>query len=217
MILLSGFAATAHADSLGIGAAIVRDLPDAVETAVPTEFGFGGALLLPLRLDLAPAAALRATARFDVARGSDHVVWQLGDSEVGEAPRWALFLSSAATVGPEVRFATEGRFRPYVAGELGAALVHTFHDIERAELLDPAKNNVTSTGNLDPYSRQLALATDVSLGAHADPVWFELGYTDVFVDEAKLLRSTPELQVRRAPYGWNALRLAVGVSVPLGG
>lgn len=217
MIALFALASEADAHSLGIGAALVRDLPDAVDTAVPTKFGLGGALLLPVRYDLTSAAALRGTVRFDVARGSDELLWQLGDSEVGEAPKWALFVSSAATVGPEVRFVREGPVRPYVAGEVGVALVHTFHNIERAELLDPKKNDLKSAGNVDPFSRQVALATDVSVGAHVAPVWFELGYTGAFLDEAKLLKSAPELQVRRAPYGWNALRVAVGVSVPLGG
>lgn len=203
--------ATADASSLGVGAALVKDLPDRVEPE--TEFGVGGALLLPLRVDLAPAAALRTTVRFDASKGRDQVTWSVGEERIGEAPEWAAFVSAAATVGPEVHFRADGPVIPYLSGEVGVALVHTFHDIERPELIPPEHRE--SPGSLDPYGRQAAFLTDVGLGALVGPGWVELGYTNAFLGDGRLRRAPEELELEHAPYAWNALRLAVGVSIPL--
>jgi hypothetical protein len=127
--------ASARASSLGVGAAVVKDLPDRVEPE--TEFGVGGALLVPFRFDLAPAAALRTTVRFDASKGRDQVTWSVGQERIGEAPKWAAFVSAAATIGPEVHLRVDGPVIPYLSGEVGVALVHTFHNIERPELIPP--------------------------------------------------------------------------------
>ena len=215
LTLLCALAAPAHASSLGIGVAVVKDLPDTLDTEVPARFGVGGALLVPIRFDLTPAAALRTTLRIDASKGDDHVTWNAGNGRIGEAPAWAAFVSTAATVGPEVRFALDGPIVPYVAGEVGLALVHTFHNIERPELILPEHR--ASPKSLDPYGRKGALIADVALGAAAGPTWFELGYTSAFVGDADLRRSEQSLELQHAAYAWNALRLTFGLTIPLGG
>src|SRR5687768_17072452 len=123
--LLGALASPARASSFGIGAAVIKDLPDfASDAQVPARFNAGGALLFPVRFDLAPAAALRGTLRFDAStKGTDYITWRTATGDrIGEEPVWAAFVSTAATVGPEVRFSVDGAVRPYVAGEAGLAL-----------------------------------------------------------------------------------------------
>lgn len=208
----------ARADSVGVGIGVAQDLPDGLETPVPTRFGPGVALVVPGRLDLTPAAALRATFRADGAFGRDHVSWIAGGGPtVGEETK-ARVVGAHLVVGPLVRWPTEGAVVPYLTGGLGLALVHTFHNVERPELFAEKDPAVLARGSyLDPFTRQLALATDVAVGLDlGERLWTEVGYGAAFLDTATLRRSDPTLDVKRQAYGWNALRLAVGLTFPLG-
>jgi hypothetical protein len=177
--------------------------------------GFG--VVAPVRIDLTPAAGLRGTVRIDATLpGNSHVTWLVCSQRAGEATRGGLVALSAA-IGPEVRLPIDGPVVPYAGAAAGLAVVHTWHNIERVELMDPASNNLDSGGNWDPFSQQLVFLTDFDLGATAGPLWFELGYTGAFVYTASLKRSTAALEVQREAYGWNAPRLGVGISIPLGG
>lgn len=215
-LLLPGWA---RADSVGVGVGLAQDLPDAFETPVPARFGPGVALLVPARLDLTAAAALRATFRAELAFGRDHVSWIAGGGPlVGEETK-ARVLGTSVVIGPEVHLPTEGKVVPYLAGGLGLALVHTFHNVERPELFEEKDPEVLDNSMyLDPFTRQVALATDVAVGVDlGDLLWAELGYGASFLDATPMRRSDPTLDVQRQAYGWNALRLAVGLTFPLGG
>ncbi len=220
----------ALAGSFGVGAAFVQDLPDAGGEA---RVGPGVSLQLPARIDLTSHASIRIGGRLDYAgggvdtgdescKGLDRISWHLtaeGGAPVraGEFANCGWLAAAGLTAGPEVYLPVEGPVRPYLAGGLGLALVANFHDIDRPELMGP-ENDLTNPNNLDPWSLVPAFLTDVAVGAmigQKTAFWVEGGYSSAWVGGADLERAEDTLDVRREPYGWNAVRLAAGVAFPL--
>ncbi|MEQ1501607.1 MAG: hypothetical protein ABMB14_05220 [Myxococcota bacterium] len=214
--LLGWLAGVAHASSIGAGAGLGVDLggDDATLGPVPS-------LWVPLRIDVSARAAIRATVSGGFTVGHDVVSWEIAaaDRRVGEETR-AIFASLGASVGPELRFPI-GAFDLYAGASVGLALVHTWHSrmdhpdlfsVERysdEELLDPL--------TINPYNRQLVPATDVAIGLTSGRLWGELGYGAQFLGRNTLIGSPEDLVVQREPFGWNAVRIVVGVAIPFGG
>jgi hypothetical protein len=153
--------------------------------------------------------------------GRDVISWEvsrdprLQSSRRHEAQR-AFYTSLAATAGPEVRLPVEGSVVPFFAAGLGLGLAGTFHsDLQRPDLFDPGVYTADDLKNprvLSPYALQPALAGDLVLGLSSGPMWFELGYQLQYLGSARLRGSPASLDARREPFGWNTLRLSVGVS-----
>lgn len=216
-------AAAAEID-LGVGAALALDLPDRASKDYAS-FGPGPSLLVPLRVGLTEHARLRSTLRADLGFGSDRVTWGVEvdgqQLRVASEDHWAMLAAAGLTVGPEVSLPVSGPVVPYLGAELGAAWVGTYHAFgpDAAILLDPDQNELDNPKNVDPYTTQLALLTDlhagVSLGA-GDGVggWAELGYSAAYLGARTLNKSPAEIDARREAYGWNPLRLAAGVRIP---
>lgn len=212
--------------SAGFGLGIGTDMPDKVSKDY-ANFGPGPGLLIPLWWELGSAARLRATARADMAMGSDRVTWAAGavdgsDVRLYDDDHLAVLVAASLTVGGEVVIPGSG-VAPYLGAELGPAWIGTYHSLDGATataLLDPEQNELDNPGNIDPYTGQVAWRSDVHLGVQpsigdTSSAWLELGYSLAFVGE-KALRKTPEdIDARRAPYGYNAIRLGVGLAFEL--
>lgn len=225
ILLLATMPLTAHAGdlSLGFGAAVSADLGDNVSDG-DTRFGPGPSLQVPIRYALADKAWIRATVRADAGWGTDRVTW--GQTVDGEEVRfystghWAMLLGTALTVGGDAGL--PGNLPLYVGAEAGPAWVTTYHSLggETQLLLDPSQNDLDSSKNLDPFTAQAALLTDLHAGALVPmsdgmKLWVETGYSLAFI-APRALNKTPEaLDARREAYGWNALRLGLGVSLAL--
>lgn len=220
---LSAAALAAEVD-LGVGAALALDMPDRTSKDY-ARFGPGPSLQIPVRVGLSDYARLRSTLRADFGFGSDRVTWGL---EVDGVPlrmasddHWAMLAAAGLTVGPEVVLPLSGSVRPYLGAEAGGAWVGTYHAFgpEAEILLDPEQNELDNPKNVDPYTTQLAFLTDLHLGATVGTEgvggWFELGYSAAFLGARPLNKAPESLDAQREAYGWNPIRLAAGVRIPL--
>ncbi|MFT5456803.1 MAG: hypothetical protein ACI9K2_003291 [Myxococcota bacterium] len=219
MVLALAAASTATAGSrIGVGAGLAADLADPA-SASHTRFAVGPSLLVPVSLGLGEYAAFRANLRADLATGRDRVTWAVGDQRTADDDHFAMLASAGLTLGAEVTFA-RGTVQPFLVAAAGPAWVGTFHSFSgpTAVLLDPAQNDLANSGNVDPATSQLVLAYEAALGARTDgPVapWLEAGFSNAWVGERDLRKTPPASKARRSAYGWNALRLAVGIGFEL--
>jgi len=199
------------------------DMPDRVSKDY-ARFGPGPSLQIPIRYSLTSIARVRATVRADMGVGSDRVTW--GRQVDGEEQRlfdddhFAMFLASGVSVGPEVVIPLNGSVQPYFGAEAGIAWVGTYHSFGGVTrtIMDPAQNDLQDSGNIDPYSSQVAFLSDLHAGGMTSGsvgAWFELGYSIAYVPEAGLNKTLKELNARRAAYGWNATRIGGGVNFRL--
>lgn len=209
----------------GVVVGVSSDLPDIV-SAEYARFGPGLMLQVPLFVEIAPAARLRAALRADLAPGSDRVVWT--QTIDGEAVRfydddhWAMLGSMALTVGGDFTGPADWPVRPYFGVDGGAARVTTWHSLggNTQILLDPAQNDLSDPRNIDPYTAQFTWLADVHAGASRDvsdrvALWLEAGYSLAFLDARPLRKTPPELDATRSAYGWNAIRVGLGVGFAL--
>lgn len=222
--LLGAAPARATELDVGVGAALSMDLPDRVSSDY-ARFGPGPSLQIPIRVGFSEHAYLRSTLRADLGIGSDRVTWALDvDGEqirVGSDEHWAMFTAAGLTLGPEIALPLDAPVVPVIGAEAGGAWVGTYHSFggDTAVLLDPAQNDLQSSGNIDPFTSQLAFLTDVHAGVASTGegvgFWGELGYSMAFLGASPLKKSPKELDARREAYGWNAARLGVGVRFSL--
>ena len=124
------------------------------------------------------------------------------------------------TAGPELVLAPDAAIRPTLGAEFGGAWVGTYHslDASTAFLMDPALNDLENANNVDPYTNQWALMTDLHAGlttGDAVGLWTEVGYSASFVAESTLRKTLAEYEARRSAFGWNAVRLTLGVRFAL--
>ncbi|MEZ4234882.1 MAG: hypothetical protein R3F59_01685 [Myxococcota bacterium] len=210
----------ALASSFGVGLGGSYDLPDAKQDEQRTRIDLGGLLVLPARIDVGPSVAVRTTFEVGVARGTDTLSWQVGDERVG-VENAALFGAGTLLVGPEVALRGDRGWWPYFGVSVGPSLVVTGHSkmTDRHDLFDPAEYSTADLGDpstVDPFSRQVVLASQLTAGIATDLLWAELGYGGSYLPAGELRRGTPGIGLRREAYGWNALRLVVGVAASFG-
>jgi hypothetical protein len=231
LVLLAALVATpaiATDVSLGVAVGASVDLPDKA-AADHTRFGPGPTLSIPLRVELAPHAFFTATLRADLGTGRDRVSWaqQAGDQpvRVASTDHWAMLTAGALTVGVEGRVPLgDSPVRPLGGLGIGGAWVSTWHSFGLADsgvdttfLIDPAQNDLSDPGNIDPYASNLALLVDVRLGCAYGvtdtlEVVGEIGYSTAFLPSTPLQKATPGLDARRDAFAWNTLRLQAGAS-----
>jgi hypothetical protein len=223
--MLSALPADAAEVTVGAGLAVAADLSDRV-SAEHTDFGPGPSLQVPVRVALSEHVSFRATGRADLGFGSDRVSW--GQVVNGTPVRfydddhWAMLAALALTGGVEVELPGALPVTPYLGAELGAAWVGTYHSLggETQLLLDPAENDLQNPSNIDPYTNQSAVLTDLHAGLSRGfssrlGGWVEGGYSVAFLSARTLQKAPTDLEARREAYGWNALRLGVGMCVAL--
>jgi hypothetical protein len=231
-MLLLASAWAAEPVTVGVGAGLGLEMPDSSSSFglladCNPETGKACApvfhLLVPVRVPLTTHTGLRIGATGVFGVGRDVITWEVSrdprlpveDQRRHEIVR-AFFTSLAATVGPEVRLPVEGNVVPFFATGVGFGFAGTFHsDLQRPDLFDSEVYTAEDLQNprvLSPYALQPALAGDLALGVTTGPVWFELGYQLQYLGSTRLRRTPDSLLARREAFGWNALRLSVGVS-----
>jgi hypothetical protein len=215
--------------SVGVGAGVAMDLGDAVSHSynTPTDFGPGPALFVPVRYSLSDRAFFRATLRADAGWGNDRVTWAQTvdgtDYRYYSDTHWSMLLGTALTIGADAKL-SGGEIAPYLGAELGPARVTTYHsfgpETGTSALLDPEQNELDNSNNVDPFTAQMTLLTDLHLGVmkqgdSGPGFWGELGYHLAYLKEAPLRKTPAAIDATREAYDWNAIRLAAGVSFPL--
>jgi hypothetical protein len=220
MIALA-LAGSAVAGTIGIGAGVSQDLPDGSTSGAQTRFDPAGSLVVPVSVDVAPNASIRATVQGTIVTGRDQIAWDVNGVGRFAEPTRTIAGLFALTLGPEIRFTRDAPVTPYLAGGLGLAVVNNWHSrMERPELFDPAvydAERLNQKFTLDPFTTQVVPVTTFGFGLRGGALWGELGYDMMFVGRSDLRRGTPALSPTREAYGWNAMRLVVGLSFPLGG
>lgn len=213
---------------IGLNAAVVADLPDPVSREY-AKFGIGPSLQIPVRVMFGERVGLRITPRFQFAAGADRVTWvrNVDGREVRfyDDDHKAYLLGGALTIGPEVAIPVNDTVAPYFGAEAGAGWIGTYHSlggesVETQHLLDPAQNDLGSPQNIDPYTSQIAFATDFHAGMRLTlndgfRLFIEGGYESSYVGAQPLQKTAAEYKAMREAYGWNALRGSVGVAFSL--
>jgi hypothetical protein len=211
---------------VGVGVGVSKDLGDAASTTNNTHLGVGPSLHIPVRYALGEHAYLRGTVRFDSAlSGQDRLTW--GQTIDGQDVRFydddhkAIMLGAGATIGLDADLTHGKGFTPYIGAEAGVAMINTYHSRLMNGILfkdeDVASNSVTS-GYLDPFTSQPTFITDLHLGGmypmtSSMALQLEAGYSLAYVDAHALSKTDEALGAMREAYGYNAIRLGVGVAL----
>lgn len=219
--------------SLGVGVEGGLDLADRQGSEAWASFGPGLGLALPVRYSLGERADLRATVRGNLASGADRVTWQDQVPGVeGAVPvqyaseeHWAMQVGAGLTVGLDTRLKDEG-LQPYLGAELGPFWVLNYHSFgassgTQALLSEYSDEELANANTVEPHTSTLTLWTDLHAGGRLPlgdgglDLWFETGYSTAFVGARPLTRTDPAISAQREAYGWNAIRLGVGVAFAL--
>lgn len=220
--------AAAFDTSVGLALGATLDLPDRVSGGY-TRFNPGGGLAIPVRVRVGESAFLRAAVRLDAATGNDRVTWNgvAGDQTVRLSSRdhWTLLTAAALTVGGEVRAPTDWPVLPLGGASIGGTWVGTYHSfgvseggVDTRPLLDPTQNDLEDPNNIDPWAGGLAILAEVHVGAAAPlsdslELIVETGYGVAFLPEAELRKTPTALEARRSAFGWNPVRVQIGLAV----
>jgi hypothetical protein len=223
LLALSGVALAAETGDMGVGVgvAMAADLPDKVSKEY-AKFGPGPSLQIPFRYQVAPLARFRASARFDLGVGSNRVHWEQEvngeDVTLYSDDHWAMFVAGGLSVGADFLLPVDSPLIPYLGAEGGVAWVGNYHSFSGSTqvLLDPEQNDLDDSSNIDPWTGQLTLLTEVHLGgdfalSEGLDLWVETGYSVAFLNARELRKTPEELNATRDPWGWNTLRIGAGV------
>jgi hypothetical protein len=209
--------------SLGVGASVGYDLPGPASDG--GAFGIAPGLWVPLTVASGERVRWRLGLRGEMGVGSDRVSWnEVVDgaaSRVTDTGHFALLATSALTVGPELALPSLGAVTPVLGVAAGPALAATFHalDADADFLLDPAQHALSDPGNLDPYTLQAALSTELHLGLRGGGAvgwWVDAGLGATWLGAAPLRTALPGVDAQRDALRWDPVRLAGGVSFALG-
>lgn len=218
--LLAPSLASAGELSIGVGVGAALDLPDRVNIGGDTKLGVGPGLYIPVRYAFGESVAFRATVRVDSSYGTGSVSWKEGDRRAYSDEPWTMYLGPAVTAGFDI--APPGTsFKPYFGAEAGVAFVNTIQSYGEStgtqQLFDAEQEDLENSNYIDGMSTQPAVMSDLHIGLRGPlsdgvDLWVETGYSLAFVDSAKVKRTPASLDVMHDPYGYNAVRLGVGVA-----
>lgn len=200
--------ALAHAGdlSVGLGGGITKDMGDpALGGEKYANFGVGLGLLVPVRYKVGDTTRLRLDLGLQMARGTDRVTWEQADTTYYVDDQPAAVTAATLGVGGDLFF---GKSPVYLGATMGGGYFVVAHSVSGAP----------SELGTDLSSRQFAPVADVHLGGYQGvgdtlAVWLEAGYSISFLDASAL--TSAGLNAQRAPFGWNAVRVGLGVSLSL--
>lgn len=210
-------------NEVGVGVGVATDLGDPA-SADHTRFKPGPSLAVPVRWNLTEESGdvllrLRATGRAELAMGNDQLTWDVGVAgttvRVSDDEHLAVLTHGGVIVGPEVVI-PNGEVSPYFGAGLGLGWIGTYHSLsgDSAVLLDPEQNDLDNPNNLDPYTSQAVIQTEMVVGvdlATEQPLFLELSMGGAWVGERALKKSPERSAATRSAYGWNPVRLTAGV------
>lgn len=218
---------TAFAGDLHIGLMLEPgvDLPDPA-AAEHTAFGLIPALSVPFEISLTDRVDLRLNPRLSFASGRDRLNWEVPiDGERVQfysVDQRAFMAASSFTVGPVVKVPLEESLHLYFGAAVGLSWVGTYHSLKETSqvLFDLDDNDLANPGNIDPFTSQLTVGTDLCSGVvlaldEQLSLKFELGYAAAYVGEKELIKSPSDLNATRSAYGWNPIRAGVGLQFSL--
>lgn len=218
--LLLAPAASAAEWRLGVLAGAGRDLP-AVSSNDPTRFGFGPAVVAPLRWTGKGGASLRVGLELSGAPGQDVLDWQ--ETSGGETYLFysdahpSSYVAARALVGPEFSLLPGRPVTPYMGAGAGGGVVGNFHELSGATavLADDG-----AEGGLQTYTMQATWAAGAWLGVRVGApgkvaLEVEAGYCVSFLPEAPLQQSAAALEATRSAWSLDLARVSGGVSFPL--
>jgi hypothetical protein len=211
--------------SLGVNVGGLIDLPDKVSKD-HTKFGFGPSFGLSYSVRVASVARLKASLQTALQTGNDRVSWEYQvDGEtvrVFDDDHFSMLVGVGLLAGVDVMVPGDLPITPYLGGQVGGVWVGTYHSFGGATqpLLDPTQNDLEDSGNVDPYTEQLALMTELHLGVEKRfgetiSLSFETGYSMAFLPTKALKKTDESLNAQREAFGWNAIRLGLGLSFHL--
>ena len=201
------------------------DLPDPA-SADHTRFGLIPAVSVPVEINLTDTVALRINPRLSFASGKDRLNWEVpidGESvQFYSVDQRAFLAASSLIVGPIVSVPLEESLALYFGAGVGLSWVGTYHSLTAGSqvLFDLDANDVANPGNIDPFTSQIAVGTDLCTGVALAldenlSFKFELGYAAAYVGERELIKSPSGIGATRSAYGWNPIRAGVGLQFSL--
>ena len=211
--------------SIGVDAGVAIDCADRVSGDY-AGFKPGPTLGIGFRYQLTSLTRARATLRGAFEQGTDRITWNrtIDGEEVRfyDDDHFTMLVGVGLTAGLDVMVPGDLPVTPYLGGSVGGVWVGTYHSLggDTQILLDPTQNDLDSESNIDPYTSQMAFISELRLGVQREfgdtvALWFETGYSVAFLGARPLKKTPVELDARREPYGWNSIRLGLGVSFSL--
>jgi len=223
-------AAGGAAFSLGIQAAVSKDLSDRIRREETAVLGAGPAVVITGRAGLAEAAvapggvALRLALESEFSNGTDRLNWSEGGWRFYDADQPVRVWSNRLLLGPEVQVPVPGDppLTPYLGASAGGGRLRATQALE-GEAASMAQAGAANTrqwiaaagahGGLR-YSIPGSTSTS-STGSARLLVELEVGYTTSFIAPAPLQAADASYEPHRAGFGWNPLRVGLGLSLPL--
>ncbi len=216
--ILFGLPVSADQFEWGLGLDLAVDLGDAGLEQGEANMGAGPVIRAPIRWIPNPAVALRADPFISFHSGQDRIEWSQFGGHVGYASEehWTLLTQMGLSLGPEVSPWSDAKIAPYAGTQVGLAWARHWHSFKGASavLLDPKENDVSSGGNIDPYTDQVSPVVGFHTGIRIHDILpfaieAELGYNVAFMRRAPLKKARPALDAYRAAYGFNPLRIGI--------
>ena len=222
-LLLAAPAEAMTPSEVGVGLGLAADLADPA-SGEHTRFKPGPTLVVPVRWNLMEEGdhvllRLRVTGRADLAVGRDQLTWAVGVAgsslRVSDEDHLAVLTHGGVLLGPEIVLPIQ-EIKPYFGAGAGIGWVGTYHSLSGATavLLDPEQNDLNNPNNIDPYTSQAVLQTELTIGLDIDagqPLFCEVGIGGAWVGERSLKKSPDRVKAKRSAYGWNPLRFTFGV------
>ena len=153
-----------------------------------------------MRIGFTDQVSLRVTPRFSFASGQDRINWDVpidGDNIGFYSDDQRAFLAGASLIaGPEVSLSVNDSLAVIFGAAAGVGWVGTYHSLtESAQVLfDLEVNDLSNVSNLDPYTSQFVVSTDLFAGVKLGlsdtlSLCVEFGYAQAYVGESALLKS----------------------------
>jgi hypothetical protein len=192
--------------SIGVGGGIAKDMGDpSLGDEKYANFDLGLGLLVPVRYKVGDTTRLRFDLGLQMARGDDRVTFEQDGTRYYLDDQPAAVTAATLSVGGDLFL---GKTPVYLGATMGGGYFLVAHSFSGGP----------SDLGKDAASHQLAPVADIHLGGYQEvgdtlAFWLESGYSISFLDVSAL--DTAGLNAQRAPFGWNALRVGLGVSLSL--
>lgn len=218
LALVAGLSRPAVAGvGVGLGVDMVADLPDSVYRSTHADFGPGVGFHLPVRWQLRPEVALRATARGATGAGTDQLLWSEYDGQIRRVSddHQARYLAAGLDLGPELSLSVLGPLDLFAGAEAGLVWVQSRQTVEGDASLALAPDaggaaTLFTTAQLAPAAGLHGGLRWIATSSFAIEV--EAGYNVSFLKEVALRDTDAALDAVRTAYGLNALRAGVAAT-----
>jgi hypothetical protein len=219
--------------SFGVQAAVSKDLSDRLRREESAVLGAGPAVVFTARAAVRPprfaapdplgGVDLRLAWESESSSGTNRVNWTESGWRFYDDAQPVRIWSNRLLLGPEVRIPVPGDppLQPYVGASAGGGRLRATQSLtgEAAVLADSSAEGAASTRQwiaaAGAHGGLRYSVPETRTGSDRLLVELEVGYTVSFIAPAPLQEADVSFDPHRAGFGWNPLRVGLGLSLPL--